>query len=105
MEVLIRTLKVFVVVGGIVLVFGTAYLLWLLATRDEAEYAKRSQASPAESPENIQLPVGSTIRQMVATSQDIYLLLKLRDGGSSLARIDMNEQSGIVLIPVNNDPL
>ncbi len=86
MDSLVKALKVFVVVGGIVLIGGTGALIWLLVNREQPE-SEVLPLDPLSWPEEIILPDGARIEQMTGDSRTLYLLVGFPDGGKAIVRV------------------
>lgn len=98
----VRALKIFVVLAGIVILVGSATLLWLLATGLGRE-APASAAPPVAAPPvaappvaapvepvvaELPLPQGAAILDMVSEQDRIVLLLRTPGGQDYLAVVD-----------------
>ncbi|MEO1017720.1 MAG: DUF6476 family protein [Pseudomonadota bacterium] len=100
MDSFIRILRVFVVVGGVTLICGTALLIWMLANRSSSGSGGASPGQVSMIPETIILPEGSRIDQIAVDGSNLYILLTLGEGARAIALVDVNEASGIRVIPV-----
>jgi hypothetical protein len=72
---LLNALKVFVVVGAVVLVVGTATLIWALVKRgaSRGEVSGAAGAPPAV-PGTVALPAGAEVLQATLTGSQLVLL-------------------------------
>ncbi|MFO1067964.1 MAG: hypothetical protein U1E14_05495 [Geminicoccaceae bacterium] len=86
MESWIRALKIFVVVGGVVLVLGTGLLFWLLVQRNAAERAAARDTATAVA--ELALPAGSRIEQVDLDGSRMALLLRGADQQQYLALVN-----------------
>jgi hypothetical protein len=84
---LIRSLKVFVVAGGVVLVLGTGLLVWLLVQRGAAG-GRQPTAVAATLPGTLALPAGATIGQVLAAGNQLVIVGEGREG-RFLAVVDL----------------
>jgi|GEM_PF-6542146 len=87
----IRALKLFVVLAGIVILVGSAVLVWLLATgipRDASTAAPPASAPPAPVIADLPLPAGAAILDLVGDRDRIVLLLRTPAGQDYLAVVD-----------------
>jgi hypothetical protein len=86
MESWIRALKIFVVVGGVVLVLGTGLLFWLLVQRNAAERAAAKETATAVV--ELAMPAGSRIEQVDLDGSRMALLLRGADQQQYLALVN-----------------
>jgi hypothetical protein len=81
---LIKALKIFVVVGALVIVLGTTALVWLLVQRG------RTVASlPTAAPSTLPLPEAARIEQTLGAGNQLVLLGSVPDGRRFLAIVDL----------------
>jgi hypothetical protein len=83
---LLKALKVFVVVGAVLLVGGTATLIWALVKRGTS----RDEAPPAVAgpPGTVLLPPGAEVRQASLTGSQIVLLGEVPGEGQFVLVVD-----------------
>lgn len=84
---LIRSLKVFVVAAGVVLVLGTGLLIWLLVQRGQGSRAGVAATTPAAA--TLALPAESRISQVLTAGNQLVILGEVPDGGRFLAVVDL----------------
>lgn len=70
---LLNALKVFVVVGAVLLVGGTATLIWAIVKRGASRDEPRPTAGALE-PAVVTLPAGAEVRQATLAGRDLLLL-------------------------------
>ena len=87
-ESLLRALKVFVVVSGVVIVAGTATLIWLLVKRG-ASVATAPAAVPAGQPATIELPPGGEVTQLAGSGSRLLLLGRSPRQGQFVLVVDL----------------
>jgi hypothetical protein len=87
---LIRSLKVFVVAGGVVLVLGTGLLVWLLVQRATTTTGGDRQpiAATVAAPGTLALPAGATIGQVLSAGNQLVIVGEGPDG-RFLAVVDL----------------
>jgi len=73
---LLNTLKVFVVVGAVVLVVGTATLIWALVKRgtSRGEAPSAAVGAPPSVPGTVALPAGAEVLQATLSGSQLVLL-------------------------------
>jgi hypothetical protein len=99
MDSWIRALKIFCVVGGVVLVVGTATLVWLLVQRREAQQAAdppSAQAAMLDLP----LPEGLRIEQATFDGRHAVLLLRGPDQQQYLALVNPSTGERLSLLRI-----
>jgi hypothetical protein len=87
-ESLLKILKLFVVVGALVIVGGTATLVWLLVKRG-ADMAVPSVTTAAHLPATIELPPGGEISQLAVASSQLVLLGRAPGEGQFVLVVDL----------------
>jgi hypothetical protein len=85
MDSWIRALKIFVVVGAIVLVIGTATLVWLLVQRQQAREASAPSVGLIA---DLPLPAGSRIERMEVVGARVLLQLRAADQQQYLSLVN-----------------
>ena len=88
MDSWIRALKIFCVVAGVVLVLGTATLVWLLVQRQQAREAAAPQPPTAGAMGELALPDGLRIEQASLDGSRALLLLRGPDQQQYLALVN-----------------
>ena len=86
MESWIRALKIFVVVGGIVLVVGTATLVWLLVQRQQERAALRPVGMGVVA--DLRLPAGTRVERAEFDGGRLLLTLRGADEQQYLALVN-----------------
>jgi hypothetical protein len=86
---LLNALKVFVVVGGVVLVAGTATLIWVLVKRgtSRGELPVQTDASP-QVPGTVALPAGAEVLQATLAGSRLLLLGRVPGEGQFVLVVD-----------------
>jgi hypothetical protein len=85
---LLKALKLFVVVGGIVIVGGTATLIFVLVKRGTS-VAPAPVATVAALPGTIELPPGGAVAQMTVAGSRLLLLGRAPDLGQFVLEVDL----------------
>jgi hypothetical protein len=86
---LLKALKIFVVVGAVVIVGGTATLIWLLVKRGTSMAVSTAPAAPAPAvPGTVELPPGAEVTQVAAAGAEILLLGRSPGEGPFLLVVD-----------------
>ncbi|MEK0084683.1 DUF6476 family protein [Benzoatithermus flavus] len=86
---LLKALKIVVVVGAVVIVGGTATLIWLLVKRGTSMAVATVQApSPPSVPGTVELPPGAEITQIAAAGPELLLLGRAPGEGQFLLVVD-----------------
>ncbi len=86
---LLKALKIFVVVGAVVIVLGTATLISLLVKRAGSDGAgTRSAGTPAASLVSVALPPGAEVIQMSIAGSQLYLLGRSPAEGQFIIVVD-----------------
>ena len=100
MDSWIRALKIFCVVGGVVLVLGTATLVWLLVQRHRAEEAAAPSVPPAAAMGRLALPAGLRVEQASLDGRAALLLLQGPDQQQYLALVNPTTGERLSLLRV-----
>jgi hypothetical protein len=90
MERYLGIIKIFNVVAGVLIVLGTAALVWLLIERSTGGPEERALVEDGA----IALPAGFSIAQMAATGEFLFLLLQNDAGDVLLLRLDPRNPAG-----------
>jgi hypothetical protein len=85
---LLNALKVFVIVGAVVLVGGTATLIWALVKRGASRAAPPEAAGPPPPPGTILVPAGAEIAQATLTGSRLLLLGQAPGEGQFVLLVD-----------------
>lgn len=86
---LLKALKIFVVVGAVVIVGGTATLIWLLVKRGTSMAVATAPAPPPpQVPGTIELPPGAEITQIAAAGPELLLLGRAPAEGAFVLAVD-----------------
>lgn len=95
MDRLIAALKVFVVAGGIVIVFGVTLLVVLLVRRDGEE-----PITALREPVNVALPAGARVVETVPDGTRLVLTLEDEAGRQAIAVLDIRtgERLGLFVL-------
>jgi hypothetical protein len=105
MESWLKALKVFVVVAGIVIVVGTATLVWLLVQRRQAGEAEARAASPAlAEPWRLALPPTTRIAQIHLDGSRALLLLTDADEQQYLLLVNLATGERLSLVRAEPEP-
>ena len=75
--------------GGVVLVLGTATLIWLVIQRQTSRVAAPPAPTPASAPGDLALPAGSRVEAVDLDGGHLVLLLRDAQDQQYLALIDM----------------
>jgi hypothetical protein len=102
MDSWIRALKIFCIVGGVVLVLGTATLIWLLMQRQETREAALRPAAAAML--ELPLPEGLRIAQTSFDGRHALLLLHGPDQQQYLALVNPATGQRLSLLRVVAEP-
>jgi hypothetical protein len=102
MESWIKALKVFVVVGAVVLVVGTATLIGLLVQRRAAHEAERPAAAGLRG--DLALPAGSRIERIELDGTRALLVLRAADQQHYLALVNPATGERLSLLRIVPDP-
>jgi hypothetical protein len=89
LERLLTALKVFVVVGGLLIVAGAVTLAVLLAGRG---------AEPVRGEQTVAVPAGMRVIQVVPDGRRLLLLLEADDGAQAIAVIEGGRRTGLMSI-------
>jgi hypothetical protein len=79
---------VFVVVSGVVIVVGTATLIWLVVKRG-ANVATTAPAAPAGEPGTVGLPPGGEVTQLAVSGSRLVLLGRAPGEGQFVLVVDL----------------
>ena len=85
---MLKAVKLFVVVAGLLIVGGTATLIWLLVKRG-GEAASNLPAMATMEPRSVDLPAGGEITQVAAQGGQLLLLGRSPADGQFLLVIDL----------------
>jgi hypothetical protein len=85
---LLKALKIFVVVGAVVIVGGTATLIWLLVKRGTSMAVATAPAAAPQEPGTIALPPGAEVSQIAAAGPELLLLGRTPGEGQFLLVVD-----------------
>jgi hypothetical protein len=80
---------VFVVVGGVVIVIGTATLIWLLVKRGASVATTTPAATPAGESATIELPPGGEFTQLAVSGSRLVLLGRAPGEGQFVLVVDL----------------
>lgn len=105
----VRALKLFVVLAGLVILVGSAALLWLLATGvggDAPAVAAPPPAAPVPEPvvADLALPAGAAIVDLVSDRDRIVLLLRSPGAQDYIAVIDAATGTRRALLRIVAEP-
>jgi hypothetical protein len=86
---LLKALKIFVIVGAVLIVGGTATLIWLLVKRGTsmAVATRPAPTAPLE-PGTVELPPGSEVTQVAAAGRELLLLGRAPGEGQFVLVVD-----------------
>jgi hypothetical protein len=104
MESWLKLVKAFVVLGGIVLVFGTVALGWLLVQRATGPRDRPAAAPPAALAGDVPVPAGSRVEQVALDGSRILLLLRGPDQQQYLALVNAATGERQALLRVAPEP-
>ena len=82
---LLKALKLFVIIGGIVIVGGTATLIWVVVKRGTTAPVSVAAALPG----TIELPPGGEVAQMAVTGSRLLLLGRAPNLGQFVLEVDL----------------
>lgn len=85
---LLKALKIFVVVGAVVIVLGTATLIALLVKRAGSGSAALPAGPPATGMAEVALPPGAEVQQVTVAGAQLYLLGRSPGEGQFILVID-----------------
>jgi hypothetical protein len=85
---LLKALKIFVVVGAVVIVAGTATLIWLLVKRGTSSRVASAPAAPAV-PATIALPPGGAVTEVSVAGSQLVLLGTAPGEGQFVLVVDL----------------
>ena len=85
---LLKVLKLFVVVGGLVIVGGTATLIWVMVKRGTHTAATPAVAPPSL-PGTIEVPQGGEIAQLAIAGSQLVLLGQAPGAGQFVVVVDL----------------
>jgi hypothetical protein len=85
---LLKALKIFVVVAAVVIVAGTATLIWLLVKRGTSTRAARAPATPSV-PAHVALPPGGEVTAVSLTGSQLVLLGTAPGEGQFVLVVDL----------------
>lgn len=85
---MLKAVKLFVVVAGLLIVGGTATLIWQLVKRG-GEAARARPAVATTEPRSVVLPAGGEITQVAAQGSQLLLLGRSPADGQFLLVIDL----------------
>jgi hypothetical protein len=86
---LLRALKVFVVVSGVVIVVGTATLIWLVVKRGANVATTAPATAPAGEPGTVDLPPGGEVTQLAVSGSRLVLLGRAPGEGQFVVVVDL----------------
>jgi Family of unknown function (DUF6476) len=87
-DTVLKAIKLFVVVAGLLIVGGTATLIWLLVKRG-GDPARPSPAVTAAEPAGIALPTGGEVTQVTTAGGQLLLLGRSPAEGQFLLVVDL----------------
>ena len=103
MDSWIRALKIFCVVGGVVLVAGTATLVWLLVQRRDAQQAAGPPPPALAAMLDLPLPEGLRIEQATFDGRHAVLLLRGPDQQQYLALVNPSTGERLSLLRITTE--
>jgi hypothetical protein len=103
MDSWIRALKIFCVVAGVVLVIGTATLIWLLVQRNDARQAAIPLPPAAGAIIELPLPDGLRIEHTAFDGRQVVLMLRGPDQQQYLALVNPATGERLSLLRVTSE--